>query len=150
MDASTASGQVCGATRKDGQSCAAYTVRGSAFCFAHCPERAADRREARSKGGRARHGRSVAGGQGASVELRCLGDVVRLVERAMSDVLVLENSVARARAVGYLCGIAVKALQASELEDRIARLEDHLEVRRVTGEEGREVGNASPRRDRRR
>lgn len=86
------------------------------------------------------------GGQGAPVELRCLADVVGLVERAVSDVLVLENSVARARAVGYLAGIGVKALQASELEARIARLEDHLEVRRVTGKEGREVGNASPRR----
>ena len=138
---STAS-QVCKATRKDSQPCAAYALRGSAYCFAHDPTKAAERKDARSKGGRARHGRSVAGGQGASVELRCLGDVVRLLERAMADVLVLENSVARARVLGYLCGIATRALQASELEDRIARLEDHL---RDAGEEGQKVGNASPR-----
>jgi len=136
----TASG-VCEATRNDGGPCSAYTLRDSDYCFAHDPSKAAERKEARSKGGRARHGRSLTA-QGVAVELSCLGDVVHLLGKALSDVLVLDNSVARARAVGYLCGIATRALQASELEDRIARLEEVLRV--ITGEAGHGVGSAGP------
>ena len=124
--ASTASrGSLCKATRKDGQACCAYSLLDSEFCFAHDPTRAADRYGARSRGGRARHGRSLGavatGSQG--VKLGSVGDVVALLQETVRDVLTLENSIGRARAVGYLVGIAVRALEVSDLEDRIARLE---------------------------
>ena len=118
-------GSLCKASRKDGQACCAYSLLDSEFCFAHCPDRAAERKAARSAGGRARHGRSfgavATGDQG--VKLGSVGDVVQLLETAVRDVLTLENSIGRARCVGYLAGIAVKALEVSDLEDRIASLE---------------------------
>jgi len=96
----------------------------------HDPDRVQERHEARARGGRARHGRKLgAGSQGTKrVQLGTLADVVRLVERAVADLLTLENSIARARTLGYLAGIATKALQAAELEERIARLERELGV----------------------
>mgnify|MGYP001209082720 CR=1 FL=1 len=123
-------GGLCKATRKDGQACCAYSLLDSDFCFAHDPTKAAARKAARSAGGRARHGRTLkttsTGDQG--VRLGSVADVVELLEGAVADLLALENSVARARAVGYLAGIAVRALEIAELEDRIGRLEDKVGV----------------------
>lgn len=118
----TSTGRHCKATRKNGVACASYAVEGSAFCFWHCPDKARERKEARSRGGRARHGRRLAGDH-QGVKLESLADVVRLVEGAVKDVSALENSIARARCLGYLAGVAVKALQVADLEERILRLE---------------------------
>jgi len=115
----------CQATNRRGEPCQAYAVKGSSFCFWHSPERAHERKEASSAGGRARHGRSVAVA-GEPVRLASLSDVVSLLEQAVSDVLVLENSIQRARCLGYLCGVAVKALEVSDIEQRIVRLEEQV------------------------
>ena len=58
--------------------------------------------------------------------LGSVGDVVALLEVTVRDVLGLENSVSRARAIGFLAGIALRGLEAGELEDRIGRLEDKI------------------------
>lgn len=121
-------GTLCAATRRDGGACCAYALHGSAYCFAHDPSKAGERFAARSAGGRARHGRTlgaVAGG-GQGVTLGSVGDVVALLEVTVRDVLGLENSVSRARAIGFLAGIALRGLEAGELEDRIGRLEDKI------------------------
>jgi len=124
-------GTLCRATTKGGQPCSCYALAGSAFCFWHAPEAAEARKLARVKGGRARQGRSgvLPDGSGVPVTLKSLADVVLLLERATNDVLALENSISRARAVGYLCSVAVKALEVGDLEERIVRLEEHVGVK---------------------
>ena len=126
----TSAGRLCKARNARGEPCAAYAVAGSRFCFWHDPQKEQERKLARVRGGLARQGRSgiVQDRQGVLIPLRNLSDVVQLVEQTVGDLLTLENSVSRARAVGYLCGVAVKALEASELEERITRLEEQLEV----------------------
>ncbi len=42
---------------KAGQPCRGYAIEGSRYCFAHDPAKAAERAQARIKGGKARHGR---------------------------------------------------------------------------------------------
>jgi len=116
------SGRRCRASSSSGQPCQAYAVEGSEFCYWHAPELAEKRKVARSNGGRARHGRTL-GTDRTPVKLESLSDVVRLVERATNDLLQLETSVSRARALGYLASVATKALEVSDLEQRIARLE---------------------------
>ena len=63
------------------------------------------------------------GSNAGTVSLETVGDVVRLLEASVRDVLQLENSVSRARCIGYLASVAVKALEVSSLEERIQRLE---------------------------
>jgi len=122
-------GNVCKAKRKDGQPCGAYAVEGSDFCFWHTPGLEQERRESRARGGRARHGRVLSTGMdGDPVVLSSVGDVVGVLERALADVMTLEQSVARARAVGYLCNVAIRALEISELERRLDVLENKLGV----------------------
>ena len=114
--------RVCKATTKSGDPCGAFGLA-SGYCFMHDPTKAAERKAARTKGGRARHGRRIEQGSTDPVRIESLADVVHLLERAVNDALALENSVQRARTIGYLAGVMVKALRESELEQRVSVLE---------------------------
>ena len=120
---------LCAARNARGEPCGAYAVKGSSFCFWHSPERASDRKEAAAAGGRGGRRRALSSvARAGPVQLASLADVVALVEQAVGDVLSLENSIARARCLGYLAGIAARALEAGDLEQRIVRLEEQLGV----------------------
>ncbi len=94
----------CKAHNKRGEPCGSYAVTGSDFCMNHDPARAAQMAAARVKGGRARHGRTVGptAAPGQTVRLESVGDVLRLIERAVNDALAMENSLSRARTLGTL------------------------------------------------
>jgi hypothetical protein len=105
-------------------------LEGSDFCYWHDPGMAEARRQSRAKGGRARHGRTVKPPSGRDpVTVEVAGDVLPILERAINDVLALENSISRARAVGYLCGQVVKAFEVTELQERVEALEVALSKR---------------------
>jgi len=128
VDATTTK-QKCAATNARGEPCNAYAGAGSEFCFWHDPARAADRARARSKGGKARHGRHLATDDGADpVQVQDVSDILALLARALNDVLALENSIQRGRAVGYLCGQALKVLEVSELNGRLEALETIIKL----------------------
>ena len=115
---------LCQASTKNGRPCQLAALPGVAFCWWHDPDKAEARKLARSKGGRARQGRKLGPlVDGEYVEIRDLGDVVRIVERELNEVLHLDRSISRARAVGYLCGIVSGIYKDSELEARLAALE---------------------------
>jgi hypothetical protein len=119
--------QKCQATTKDGVPCNAYALASSDYCFHHDPARAVERRQARRKGGRARHGRHIGPvGQAPPVALDTMADVAALLQRTINDTLQLENSIHRARTVGYLAGLLIKALDITTLEQRITELESVL------------------------
>jgi len=62
-----------------GAPCQAYALAGSDYCSHHDPARATERREARSKGGHARHGRHIGPvGQAEPVPLDTMTDVERV------------------------------------------------------------------------
>jgi len=117
-------GSPCQAKNRHGERCGGFAVVGSRFCFWHNPGDADARKLARKKGGKARHGRVIGPvGEVAPVSLESIADVLALVAEAVNDVRRLENSIARARCIGYLAGIAGKALEMSELVKRIEALE---------------------------
>ena len=122
--------QKCQVTTKNGQPCNAYAGAGSDYCYHHDPLRASERRLARSKGGRARHGRHI--GPRLPVQAVTLGtmaDVAALLEDTINATLQLENSIKRARTVGYLAGLLVRTLDFATLEERVDRLERALKLR---------------------
>ena len=121
----TSTAKKCKATRKDGKPCEGWAGANSEYCFAHDPALAAERKAARSKGGHARHGRRITTqGSNEPAGIATVADVVDLLGRAINDTLALENSIARGRCLGYLAGVVVKALEASELEMRVTALEE--------------------------
>jgi len=59
-------------------------------------------------------------------------DILRLLSQMVGEVRADEHSGAldRARCVGYLCGIALRAVEASDLAARLETLEHVLKVRK--------------------
>lgn len=126
----TTTGERCKATTRKGSPCQAWAVEGSRFCFWHDPARAQERRAARAKGGKARHGRQIGPTGGAEpVKIGSAADTLPILERAVNDLLALENSVNRARAIGYLCGQVVKVFEVTDLQARMEALESVLALR---------------------
>lgn len=58
-------------------------------------------------------------------------DVLPILERAINDALALDNSISRARAMGYLCGQVLKAFEVTELQERVEMLERVFNQRRT-------------------
>ena len=120
----------CQATAKKGTPCNAYAVAGSAYCFQHDPALAARRRQARSKGGLARHGRHIGPvGQAQPVPLDTMADVVALLQWAINQTRQLENSLHRNNTIGSLAAQLMKAFDMAALEGRLAELEHILKSR---------------------
>jgi hypothetical protein len=101
----------------------------SDFCWAHDPEQARERAEARRKGGK---GRKTPGGGRTDVppqSLRSVEEIQLLLEETVRETLMQENSAARSRAVAVLVGHALKCLEVGEHEERLAALEAALKRR---------------------
>jgi hypothetical protein len=120
----------CKGSTKSGAACRVAPLVESDYCFTHDPATAGERKAARSKGGAARHGRLI-GTAGAvePVNVKSTADIVRLLEQAINDCFAMENSLNRSRTIGYLAGVACKALELDELADRVAALESVLKAR---------------------
>lgn len=92
----------------------------------HDPALRAQRKAARSAGGKARHHRHITWADEeirAAVRIRSVADVLALLERATVDELRLENSHNRNRTIASLATAALKALEVGELERRLEALE---------------------------
>jgi len=126
---STTTGRLCQATTKSGRPCQAPPLAGSDFCFHHDPAKAAERKAARSRGGKARHGRLINSipdhSEAASVQTP--EDVLSILEREINTVLRFEPSLNRARTVTAMCQAALRIQDQAEIEARIAALEEVLE-----------------------
>jgi hypothetical protein len=121
--------RACKGVRSGGEACAAPPLSDGAYCLWHDPEHADTVAEARKLGGSRRRKEATIAvaydveGLGSTAQIR------RLVEVAVLDVLSLENSVSRARAIAYLAHIATKLLEVGEHEERLERIEQTLEPR---------------------
>ena len=103
--------------------CQAAPVKDGDHCFWHSPECAEDVAEARRLGGLRRRREVAVSGAYEVNGLETVGDLRRLLVIASLDTLGLKNSIARARTLGYLVGVAGKLLETGELEERLAALE---------------------------
>lgn len=103
--------------------CQAAPLKDGDHCFWHSPEYAEDVAEARRLGGLRRRREVAVSGAYEVNGLETVGDLRRLLVIATLDTLGLENSIARARTLGYLVGVPGKLLETGELEERLAALE---------------------------
>ena len=104
--------------------CKSYALKGdpSGLCFWHSPATADRRRKAGKKGGsRGKLPVEV-------MDINSIKDVRDILAEAISELRAssTESIVAKARALGYLCNVAMVCIEKGELEDRVARLEELL------------------------
>ena len=95
----------------------------------HAPEHAAEVQDARRLGGLRRRREVAVQGAYDLGDLEHVAGLRRVLGIAILDTLGLDNSVARARTLGYLVGVGLKALEVGELDERVGVLEMAVRAR---------------------
>ena len=109
----------CQATRRDGQACETPVVADSCFCFAHDPDLAAKRTEARRQGGRNKsHAARVQRLVPASLK-----PTIATLFTALEEVHAGTLDPKAAGAMAALAGAIARLYSVGVLEERIAALE---------------------------
>ena len=119
----------CQFVMPDGRRCRSPALRGEEFCLFHSPAHQEEADEARRLGGLRRRKEKTLAGAYEFAGLARVPDIRRLLEIATLDALALENSVARVRALTYICQTGLRCLEVGELEERLAFLEAALRSR---------------------
>ncbi len=122
--------RACNFAKDDGERCRAPPLHDGEFCFAHDPAHAEEMAEARRLGGlRRRREHAVAGAY--DIEgLDDVGQLRRVLTIAALDLLGLDNSIGRARALIAVVGSGAKLLEVGDFEERLTALEATVQPRR--------------------
>jgi hypothetical protein len=118
----------CKETRRDGQRCQAMAMEGSRYCFFHNPATQKPRRAAQQRGGQA-NGPKVLPAEAANLPLDSGKEVAVFLAETINQVRKGQVSPKIASTVGYLTGLLMKALETSDIEERLARVEQALKTR---------------------
>lgn len=118
--------KTCKSFKQTGEPCRAFVVRDSDFCLWHDPEHADEVAEGRRLGGLNRRRERIVSVAYDFEGLSTMSQIRRPIEVAMLSVLGLENSLSRARTLGYLAQVAASLLEKGEAEERLAALEAAL------------------------
>jgi len=113
----------CKAVTKEGKQCTSHPLRGRDYCFIHDPENGEARAIALSKGG---HTAKKVQVHLDPLTITTQKDVVNLLCDTINNVRSGAMPPRIANCVGYLAGHLLKALEASDLEERVERLEKAL------------------------
>ena len=113
----------CKARNKGGKQCKANALRGGNFCFTHEPKNAAAAARARKLGGHnsaTPHGGNV---EAIPADIASLEDAGKILNYTLTELLVMDNSIPRARALLAVVDSYIKSIEIGELEKRIQALE---------------------------
>lgn len=112
----------CKQIKADGTRCRAHALTGSEYCFAHDPSRVEERQAARQAGGRVGKTK-VLPPDTPDVPLSSATEVVALLGQTINQVRRGDVDPKVANTVGYLSGVLIRALEAGDIEQRLAVLE---------------------------
>ena len=128
--------RLCKARKKDGTRCKVIASLGSDFCFFHDPDRAIERKAARSQGGSCGLIRTLLA-DAPDVRIDSCADVVTLISETINQVRRGQIDPKVGNCVGYLLNIGLKALDQGDVEKRLEDLEALVAKQ---GQEFRKVG----------
>jgi hypothetical protein len=123
-------GRQCEAIKGDGDRCQARAINGSDYCFFHDPGNRDKFKAASVKGGRNRlkpRRMKTLGAESADVTISSADNILKLLSDTINQVRHGEIDVRIGNAIGYLSGIALRAIELGKLEDRLAALEQSVE-----------------------
>ena len=125
----------CSYVKPDATRCNAYAVIGSDYCFVHDPGSAEKCRAARINGGIERSRRvNVLPPDTPDVRVVSAADITMLIAETISQLRRGQIDPGVANSVGYLTGMALRALQRNDLDQRVARLESILTRQEASSE----------------
>lgn len=107
--------------RRTGARCTAWAGK-DGFCFTHSPARAKARAQARKRGGRNRAVGKVGVWAG---RITTIAEALNFInDLVIPDLIALENTVPRARALIASAEAAIRAITDGEIENRLSALEN--------------------------
>jgi len=106
----------------NGKECGANAMRDSQFCYLHNPNITQEEKlEAQTRGGQ---NRSLKVYQPLPpVKIEKTSDIMALLTETINQVRQGDLDCRVGNTIGYLAGVAIKAYETSELEDRLERIE---------------------------
>jgi len=110
----------CKHIKKKGETCNAYAIAGSDYCFWHDPNKVKERNKAQSKGG-LQGCRAVL--NESNIRIEKTSDVVRLLAETINQVRDGRVDCRVASVVGYLANTMLRALEQGDMEERIEAIE---------------------------
>ena len=116
-------------TKSNGRRCQAMAIDGSLYCFFHDPARQTARKAAQQRGGKA-NGPAILPADAADVPLHTGKDVADFLAETINQVRKGRVSPKIASSVGYLASLWMKAHRTADIDERLARLEQVIEMRR--------------------
>jgi hypothetical protein len=116
-------------TKSNGRRCQAMAMDGSLYCFFHDPATQTARKAAQQRGGQA-NGPAVLPADAADVPLHNGQDVSAFLAETINQVRRGQVSPKIASTVGYLSSLLMKTLEMSDIEERLARVEQALKTRK--------------------
>lgn len=118
--------RTCKGISKGGERCPVAPMQDRDFCFFHDPESQTEAAEARRLGGLRRKREGTLLGAYQLEGLDTVAGIRRFLEIGLLDLVSLENSVARDRAIFTGILAAAKLLEVGELEERLEAVEASL------------------------
>ena len=119
----------CRAKNKNGEPCNASASE-NGFCFTHDATKSKERAIARRNGGLRRITPSVADKSLVPKETRTITDVMTILDYALQESLVLQNSIQRGRLLVSIAHGYIEALKVGEMEQRLEAVETALSLRK--------------------
>jgi len=106
----------------NGKQCGASAMRGGQYCYLHNPEVSSEEKlEAQTRGGENR--RLKVYQPLLPIKIEKTGDVMKLLTETINQVRQGNLDCRIGNTIGYLAGIALKAYETSELEERLNKIE---------------------------
>ncbi|MBI2085957.1 hypothetical protein HYT74_01300 [Candidatus Daviesbacteria bacterium] len=118
----------CQYIKEDGEQCGAMSIKEATFCFSHNPETQQDKQLAVTKGGYASKKTVLAL---VPLEIKTPQQVVDLLESTINSVRSGEIPPNIANTIGYLAGHMLKALEVSDMDQRVEMIESVLFQRKI-------------------
>ena len=116
----------CAAQTANWEPCQAQAISGSTFCFTHDPTQGAARAQAHKRGGERRRAIHGADPSAIPTKVRSLTEIMAILDFALAEVLVMENSIQRARVLISLSDAYLKGFEMGELQARLEQLEQEV------------------------
>lgn len=113
----------CKAKTTNGKPCKMPATKGGRYCFTHNPATRAAQAAARKLGGYRSATPHAGNPEAIPAEVASLADAGKILNYALAELLVMDNSIPRARALLALFDSYVKSFEIGELEKRIQALE---------------------------
>jgi len=115
--------QRCKFEKQNLKQCEAWSMTGSDFCFTHNPEMVAKKKEAVIKGGRS-HKKNY--NPLPAFEINGSKSVAELLSQTINEVRMGQIDLRVANCIGYLSGHLIKAIEVSNVQDTLNRIEQKL------------------------